>query len=468
MDRLARDVIAQLPLAEAVLLVWSHLADETFLRDLFEDHRGRCYQKVLTFPVLVSLIADALLEHGGSGRQSFERAAEDGQLLASIQAAYGKLGRIPIPLSEALLTHGTERLRALFPEGTTSPVPPSLRGFSAVILDGKAIKQVARRLKPLRGVTGGVLGGKALVALALDSGLAVAMSAHPDGEANEIRLVPEVLPQVRRVVPGARLWVADSQFCDLEQTSRFTAEGDHFLVRYHPKVHFHADPDRPARGGRDRRGLPYVEEWGWLGGEGDRRRRYVRRITLRRPGQEDVAVVTDLLEPDRYPAVDLLELYLGRWGIERMFQQVTEVFRLQRLIGGTPQATVFQCAFCLLLYNVIQVVRAQVAVARGYEPERVSTEKLFGDVQRELIAWSVVIDPPARVAGSEWPRTASLITGRLKDLLGSVWSDRWLKAPAKKCSAPPARRKLPGNHTSVHRILEEHRNERKVVQQPKR
>jgi hypothetical protein len=46
-----------------------------------------------------------------------------------------------------------------------------------------------------------------------------------------------------------------------------------------------------------------------------------------------------------------------------MFQQVTEVFRLQRLIGGTPQATVFQCAFCLLLYNVIQVMRAQVAVA---------------------------------------------------------------------------------------------------------
>src|SRR5512135_1367584 len=210
MDRLAREVIARLPLAEAVLLVWSHLADETFLLDLFETHRGRCYQKVLTFPVLVSLIAEALLEHGGSGRQSFERAAEDGQLLASIQAAYGKLGRLPIPLSEALLVHGTERLRALFPEGTTSPVPLSLQGFSVVILDGKAIKRVARRLKPLRGVTGGVLGGKALVALALDSGLAVAMSAHPDGEANEIRLAPEVSPRVRRTAPGTRLWVADS------------------------------------------------------------------------------------------------------------------------------------------------------------------------------------------------------------------------------------------------------------------
>ena len=468
MDRLEREVIARLPLAEAVLLVWSHLADETFLTDLFEAHRGRCYQKVLTFPVLVSLIADALREHGGSGRRSFERAAEDGQLQASIQAAYGKLGRLPIPLSEALLAHGTERLRTLLPESTPSPVPLSLQGFSVVILDGKAIKRVARRLKPLRGVTGGVLGGKALVALALDSGLAVAMSAHPDGEANEIRLVPEVLPQVRQAVPGTRLWVADSQFCDLEQTAKFTAEGDHFLVRYHPKVQFHADPGRPAGGGYDRRGLRYVEEWGWLGGERDPRRRYVRRITLQRPGQEDVIIVTDLVESDCCPAVDLLELYLGRWGIERMFQQVTEVFQLQRLIGGTPQATVFQCAFCLLLYNVIQVVRAYVALARDYEPERISTEKLFDDVQRELIAWSVLIDPPVRVAGFEWPRTAPLITERLQGLLGSVWSDRWLKAPVKRRSTPPARRKLPGNHSSVHRILEDHRNHRKAPQQPGR
>ena len=308
MARLEGDVLARVPLAEAVLLVWSHLADEPFRRDLFQSQRGRCYQKVLAFPVLVSLIADALLEHGGSGRQSFERAVADGQLQASIQAAYGKLGRLPIPLSEAFLAQGTERLRALFPQGSASPLPSRLRGVSVVVLDGKAIKQVAKRLQPLRGVTGGVLGGKALVALAFDSGLAVAMSAHPDGEFHVIRLVAAVLPQVRQAVSGTRQWVADRQFCDLEQTARYTAEGDHYLVPYHPKVQFHADPARPTQCGRDRRGLNYVVEWGWLGSERDRRRRYVRRITLERPGQEDVILVTDLIDPLWAPAVDLLEL----------------------------------------------------------------------------------------------------------------------------------------------------------------
>ena len=48
-------------------------------------------------------------------------------------------------------------------------------------------------------------------------------------------------------------------------------------------------------------------------------------------------------------------------GIERMFQQVAEVFHLATLIGGSPEATVFQLAFCLLLYNMIQVVRASLA-----------------------------------------------------------------------------------------------------------
>ena len=464
MDRLARDGIARLPWAVAVLLAWSHLAEEAFLSDLFEVHRGRCSQEVLTSPALVSLIAEAPPEHGGSGRQSSERAAEDGQLPASIRAASGELGRLPIPVSEAPLAHGTERLRALLPEATTSPVPPGLRGSSAVILDGKAIKRVAGRLRPLRGVAGGVPGGEAPVALTPDSGLAVAMSAHPDGEANDIRLAPEVLPQVRRVVAGRRLWVADGQSRDPERAGRFTAEGDHSLLRYHRKVRLHADPERPAGGGHDRRGLRYVEERGRSGGERDRRRRYVRRITLRRPGREDVIVVTDPVDADGYPAVDLLESHLGRWGIERMFRRVTEVSQLQRLIGGTPRATVFQCAFRLLLYDVIQVVRAHVAVARGYEPGRNSAEELFGDVQRELIAWSAPVDPPSRATRFEQPKAAPLITRRSRGLLGSVWSDRWLKAPARECSPPPARRRLPGDHGSVHRILEGHRKQQNGIQ----
>jgi hypothetical protein len=82
--------------------------------------------------------------------------------------------------------------------------------FAVVVLDGKASKRVAQRLKPLRGRKGGVLGGQALVALELATGMAVAMATDPDGETNEAKLVPALLPQVRRCLAGPRLWVADS------------------------------------------------------------------------------------------------------------------------------------------------------------------------------------------------------------------------------------------------------------------
>jgi hypothetical protein len=36
------------------------------------------------------------------------------------------------------------------------------------------------------------------------------------------------------------------------------------------------------------------------------------------------------------------QLYLIRWGIEQVFQQVTKVFMLSELIGTTPEGTIFQ------------------------------------------------------------------------------------------------------------------------------
>ena len=96
----AREVLGRLPLAEAVLTLWRWVADELFLHSLFARHRGAGYEKVMSFATLVHLIADALLEHRGSGRKSFTRAQERGELEASVQAVYQKLGRVPLGLSE--------------------------------------------------------------------------------------------------------------------------------------------------------------------------------------------------------------------------------------------------------------------------------------------------------------------------------------------------------------------------------
>ena len=281
---------------------------------------------------------------------------------ASIRATYGKLGRIPIPVSTTMLSTSAARLREVYPcdPKAQTPLPESLDDFQIINFDGKAIKRVAKRLKALWGAAGGLLGGRALVALNLRTGLAVAMRAHPDGDANEVRFVGDLVPEVRSRVPGKRLFVTDAGFCDLTQPARFAEQGDAFLVRYHPKVPFYADATRPAQTGQDYRGRQYVEEWGFLGSPRNKKRLYVRRITLARPGEKDVILVTNLCDAQAVPAADLLEAYLNRWGIERMFQQVTEVFGLEHLIGTKPEGVIFQFAMCLLLYNLIQVVRGVI------------------------------------------------------------------------------------------------------------
>lgn len=457
MDSLSREVVARMPLAESVLLLWRWVASEDRLAGIWSQHRGRCYEKVISFPLMVHLIADCLLKHGGSGRRAFQKNIEAGELEASIQAAYGKLRRLPIPLSEAFLLVGSQALREAFPVWAEWQLPKSLRLFTVIILDGKAIKRVAKRLKPLWGIPGGLLGGRALVAIDWCTGMVVAMRGHADGDANDVSFVGDLVPVVRGQVAGPRLWMGDRAFCDLKQPGHFTAkEGDHFLVRHHPKVKFHPDKNVPERRGQDEKGRTYTEQWGWIGSASDKRRRYVRRMELQIPGDKPLVLITDLLDADLYPAGDLLWLYSERWTIERIFQKVTEVFGLSRLIGGTPQGCLFQFAFCLLLYNMIQVMRGYIAEAQNLEPEDISLENLFRDVEEQLIAWNVLLDPETTMECIQDIPDADTIRQLLHSRLSTVWSDTWRKSPPQQ-----RREKIPAKrnrgHSSVYRILEDYR-----------
>jgi Transposase DDE domain len=445
-----------LPLAEAVITIWLWITEKSHLDSLFQEHRGRCYEDKITFALVVHLVADALLQHGGSGRKSFQRSREQGELEATIQAAYQKLAHVPLPLSEAFLADATQRLLAVAPAVACEPIPASLRAFVPMTVDGKAVKKVPKRLKPLRQTPGGVLGGKGLVALDMARGLAVALASDADGETNDAKLLPALVAQVHKLYETETvLWLGDRQFCDLKQTAQFAQQDNHFLVRYHPKVGFHRDERVPVGSGTDALGRTWHEEWGWLGSAGHAQRRYVRRITLERPGAEPIILVTDLLDRELYPANDLLALYLLRWGIECVFQKITEVFHLEHLIGTTPQGTLFQLAFCLLIYNVIQVVRGYVAVAEEREPETISVESLFDDVERDLVALHEVLEVEEITELFDRMPTAAAVRKQLTKLLSHVWTDRWIKAPSRKRQPPPQKNKA--QHTSVYRLLNQHR-----------
>jgi hypothetical protein len=181
----------------------------------------------------------------------------------------------------------------------------------------------------------------------------------------------------------------------------------------------------------------------------------VRRIRLFRQeieGEEDVMLLTNLLDRSVCAASDLLELYRHRWDIEKVFQQVTETFGLCHLIGCRPQAVLLQFSFCLLLYNLMQVIKAYVAEDGQVLASMVSMYYLFDATRTELEAWAYHTD-------GQWPRRqldAGQLRGRIRSLLKGSWDPiKYGKKPDKKPRPKPKPgRWLRGGHSSVQRALE--------------
>jgi Transposase DDE domain len=450
MERFDRQVLHRLPLAEAVYRLLAFGLDPAFLEPLYDCHRGSSYTKAISFATLTHLVSDALFA-GKSGLSVFQKSQADGTLPASIEALYGKLRRVPAAVSIALLEHASQRIEALFPAGRAEyALPTALAPFTGLVIDGKVSKGVPHRLKALRQAKGGLIGGRALVAYHLGRGQVLSFHGEEDGDANDVRFFPALAGGLRRRIAGQRLWVADRQFATLPALALMQQGDDAFIVRYSKAVSCHVDPGRPARTGADEEQRPVVEEWGWLGRSQRRPGLYVRRITVSRAGQDPLIVLTSLLDAEQYPAVAVLDVYRHRTDIEYVFERITEVFQLRRLIGTSPRATLFQLSLCLLLYNVLQLVRGYVAAANDKPLDEVSPKKLLEDVREEMIALLKVLSRETIIDALGRP----LSSEELSQLLGvrlARWEERWSKA-ARRRHRPPKPRKKSG-HACAHRIL---------------
>lgn len=462
-----REILKRLPLADAVVHLLGYALNESFLSACFQKHRGQCYEDTLSFPKLVELLTDALLVHQGSGRRALLAAQENNTLPTCKEAFYGKLRRLPLELSVAFMSEASRRLNELLPV-QSNPLPASLHGYRVRIIDGKKTKHIAKKLKVTRGLAGQLFGAKLLVAYDPATGLIQAMSAHADGERNDAPLVPDLLAQVRSAADDKPVInVADAQFCDLVQITHYRQGGEHFALRHHPRLHFHADPALPQRQVRDAKGRPLIEEYGWLGSPQDARRTFVRRITWKRSDHKDLCVVTDLT--NRLPGQantsvepissgDLIDLYLTRWKIETVFQDVTVVFGLRKLIGSTPEATAFQAAFCMVVYNAIMVVKNYVAAVQPepMEADDVSNTMLFTSLVKELTALTELVPAGTLAELVLPPSSAEAARDYLRERLSGVWERGWKKARNKSPRQYGPKPTGSGAHTSVYRVLQEH------------
>lgn len=475
MNNFEQELMRRSPLAACVLETCDFIFDDAFLRSIWDEHRGRCYEDVLKFEEFLRLMRDALVNHGGSAHRVFVDLEAGDDQPCDESNFYRKLARTPVALSRALLRDGTQRLRQLLPESARPVVqlPKCFDAFTVVVGDGKKIKDAAKRLAPTRGYRGKLLGAKTLVALELRSGMALAMSDSLDGMTNDVPLVPELMAQLHQIIAGPMLSVWDRQFDDVATMRHFAARpGDGLVVR--AKQQDAVFTVESAVESKDEQGRRVLDEIGMLG-QGNKQMK-LRRITLFRGNgnkdavdikknqknkggkkadadeEDDVVLLSNLLDREAFSAADLLALYKHRWGIEQVFQQVTETFSLSHLIGSSPKATLLQFGYCLLLYNLMQLIKIYVAKDGNVLASVVSMFYLFNDVKKELSAW-------AYHTNGAWPRTqrdGQQMRGRLEQLLQGSWHPvAYKKASDKKPRKKPELKPLlRGGHTSVQRLLE--------------
>jgi len=470
-----RQVLAKLPLAEAVLtlLRWCLAAPD--LQQVYDQGRGRGHTRILSFVAFVDLMWDCLTGTSESARAGLLKAADDDRLPVSTSAFYQKLGRMPIPVSLGLMRHASRQLLQVLPIPQSVEDEPTesrkrLQNYDVLYLDGKVIKHVPRRKKALRRSQQNayrLLGGRVLAACQRGTGLIVDMVADPDGEANEVKHVPALLAQLQATRNVPTLIVGDRAFGLFEVARQHKLTGHEFLLRKHGHTRFVADPEHPVQEFRDRFGRPVSCQRGWILRGKPRKNRPQERLEVCQlrvtRDKESLVLITSLLDVDAALADELLEAYLDRWDVECVFQVVTEVFRLRELITSSPEGMLFQLALCFTIYNVTQIVKQYVAQEAPCEPREISTEMLFRDVTEELIATSRILHPEQVEELIPEAHDPDHVRQRLSELLFGRWQKRWKKAnyrrrnPTKHRKPAPRKAHQKKGHDSVYRVLNRNR-----------
>jgi DDE family transposase len=204
--------------------------------------------------------------------------------------------------------------------------------------------------------------------------------------------------------PGDVL-VADRGFCSYAHLAQLIQAGLHAVLRVHQKqiVDFrigrmHVPPSPPYPKLKGARGLPRSRWIRWLGKcdhiveyfKSEHRPRWMTpetyaalpdsfvvrelRYQIQWPGcrTREIVLVTTLLDPRRYPAEELAQLYADRWQIETNLRHLKQTLRLDVLRCKTVAGVHKELLMISLAYNLVRLVMLAAAKQQHVPADRIS------------------------------------------------------------------------------------------------
>ena len=351
------------PVSVMVRAVLERAFDSQRIDALFERTAVRQYTRHLLFSTVIGLMSEVVLGVSRSVRVAYQQGEEKPSV--SITSVYNKLNGIETAVSAALVHDGAAQLGPIIRQ-LGGAAPPLLPGFRVRILDGNHLRGTEHRIQELRTMRAAALPGQTLVVLDPELGLVTDVVACEDGHAQERSLLDEVLGLVE---PGD-LWLGDRNFCTTGFLFGIVARGGFFLIRQHASTLTWKLVGQRKFCGKTASGRVYEQAMA-LTNPATGATLLVRRITVElkqptRDGETEIHVLTNV-PPEKADALTLSNLYLERWTIETMFQELTVALTCEINTLGYPKAALFGFCLALVAYNAVALVKAALRAVHGHE-----------------------------------------------------------------------------------------------------
>ena len=358
---------------------------------IFEDNAQLQYSSELLFSTVADMMASVVCRIHPSINAAYRSRAET--LGVSVNAVYDKLQGIEPQVSRALMQSTAADMAAMI-KGTGAVLPEPVPGYHVKIVDGNHLRRTDRRIGETRLLNDAPLPGKSLVVLDPQLRLAIDMIPCEDGHANERRLFPELSECVQR----RDLWIGDRNFCTTGFLFPFFKKGAYFVVRQHgTSLHWELQ-GRRRRVGEMETGIVYEQAMRVFDEEGNFR--VIRRISVvlhepTRDGDMEIHILTNL--PAKIGSLKVAEIYRNRWTIETAFQEMAENLEGEIKTLGYLKAALFGFCIALVIYNILNVIRAAIDAAVSSESadqSRVSIYYLADEIAGTSRGMTIALPAP--------------------------------------------------------------------------
>ena len=352
------------------------LLSEKFVGDLARRVGWRWRKRVLSPVVMVHLLILQIL-HSNTAYTHLPRASK----LSFTAAAFCKAKKkLPLDLLRKLIY-------AVWQRCSKVDASTLFHGHRTFLVDGSAASMPdTQPLQDRYGMPSGMKDGcgfpvvKLLLLFDAATGLIrqVLINAY---RSHELPLVQ----QLHGLLQLDDLLIGDRGFCSFVHLASLTKAGIHGLLRLHQRVAVSFDSkDGNLRGMRKRRvrilgpddqlviySKPklrpkWISEQEYDALPMELKVRELRYLTGRVGFRSQVVVlVTTLLDPEKYPATELAELYARRWQVEINFRHLKTTLKMEVLHGKSPKMVETEILAYVLVYNLVQLADPRSRPAAG-------------------------------------------------------------------------------------------------------